>query len=392
MAAEPSVPTLFGLLRDGRARVPATWELDGPARAGLWWRVPGSGEVVATPALMRLAASLPADGEAVGALLATEPRYRDPWLTLEAARLRDLGQRGALPALCEAIGLAGPAAGALRERLATARLAPTGQGALELAIFGGAADQPMAALPLRRALAATAPRVEGDLGAEQAPLPPTDPEDPAVSWRPGRLLQAPDTDDRSDPDTAGDSVLSGRVAPCEGDPLRWVLDTPWATLLAVLGFTAEAWAAERRGGVQLELPLAAVQSFGAPPRIDVVVTLPDGREVLCGSLGELCLHAVDALGMALVPPWEPADLDAALGPVVARLLRAGVWVWQPDARPRYVISDAFSRACYGGLGHRAVYLNGERLAEVLRAVCVTWARARAGLLDTASAVSLGGAA
>lgn len=387
MAAEPSVPILLGLLRDGRARVPATWALDGPARAGLWWRVPGSSEVVATPALMRLAAGLPTDGEAVGALLATEPRYRDLWLTLEAARLRDLGQRGALPALCESIGLAGAASGALRDRLATAWLAPTGQGALELAIFGGAADQPLAALPLRRALAATAPCVEGNLGVVQPPLPPTDPENPEASWRPGRLLQAPDAHAA----TAGDHVLSGHVAPCEGDPLRWVLETPWATLLAVLGFTAEAWAAERRGGVQLELPLAAVQSFSAPPHIDVVITLPDGREVLCGSLGELCLRAIDALGMALVPPRVAGDLDAALAPVVSQLLRAGVWVWQPDARPRYVISDAFSRACYGGLGHRAVYLNGERLSEVLRAVCNNWARARAGLVDSAMVVTTGGA-
>lgn len=380
MAAEPSVPVLLGLLRDGRARVPTTWELDGPTRAGLWWRVPGSSEIVATPALMRLAASLPTDGEVVGALLSTEPRFRDPWLLLEAARLRDLGQRGALPALCEAIGLAGVAARGLRDRLATARLAPTGLGALELALFGGAADQPMAGLPLRRALAATAPRVEGDLGAEQDVLPPIDPEDPAVSWRPGRLLQAPGADAQ----TAGDHVLSGHVAACEEDPLRWALGTPWAMLLAVLGFTAEAWAAERRGGVQLELPLAAVQSFGAPPRIDVVVTLPDGREVLCGGLGELCLRTVDALGMALVPTRDASDLDAALAPVVAQLLRAGVWVWQPDARPRYVISDTFSRACYGGLGHKAVYLNGERLSEVLRAVCVTWARARVGLAEAAA--------
>lgn len=375
MALEPSVPALISLLHEGRARVPATWALDGPARAGLWWRVPGTSEVVATPALMRLCAGLPTEGEAAGALLATEPRFREPWLTLEAARLLDLGQRGALPALCEAIGLAGVAAGPLRERLTNARLAPTGQGALELAIFGGAADQSMAALSLRRALAATAPRVEGALGAEQAPLLPIAPENPTVSWRAGRLLQAPG----AEAGAAGDYVLSGHVAPCEGDPLRWALETPWATLLAVLVFTAEAWAAERRGGLQLELPLAAVQSFGAPPRVEVVVTLQDGREVLCGSLGELCLRAVDALGMALVPPQEPGDLDLALARVVAQLLRAGVWVWQPDARPRYVISDAFSRACYGGLGHRAVYVHGERLSEVLRAVCVSWAQARAGL-------------
>jgi len=122
-----------------------------------------------------------------------------------------------------------------------------------------------------------------------------------------------------------------------------------------------------------------LKSFGAPPRVDVVVTLPDGCEVLCGSLGELCNRAVDALGMAIVPPIETEDLDAALAPVVARLLRAGVWVWQPDARPRYVISDGFSRACHGGVGHSAIYLNGERLSETLRSVCVNWARLRANL-------------
>lgn len=380
MATDPSVPILLGLLRDGRARVPSTWALDGPGRAGLWWQVPDSGEVVATPALLRLAASLPADGEAVAALLATEPRFRDPWLGLEAARLRDLGRQGTLTTLCEAISLAGPAAASLRQRLDEARLAPTGQGALELALFAGAADQPMAALPLRRALAASAPRVEGDLGGEHPSLPPTTAWNPAVSWCRGRLLQAPGAHAGS----AGDYVLSGHVPPADGSSIHWVLATPWATLLAVLAFTAEAWAAERRGGVQLELPLAAVQSFGAPPRIDVIVTLPDGHEVLCGSLGELCTRTIDALGMGLVRPRDAADLDAALAPVVALLLRAGVWNWQPDARPRYVISNAFSRACYGGLGHRAIYLNGERLSETLRSVCVTWARTRAGLVVPSS--------
>ena len=375
MAADPSIPVLLGLIRDGRARVPASWEIDGPARAGLWWRVPDSSEVVGTPALMRLVSGLPTEGEAVGAVLATEPRFRDPWLRLEAARLRDLGQRTAFAGLCDAIGLAGPAAAALRLRLGEARLAPTGQGALELAVFGGSADQPMAALPLRRALAATAARVEGGLGGELAALPAVVDGDPSVSWRSGRLLQAPG----ASAGTAGDRVLTGHVAACEGDPMRWGLGTPWATLLAVVSFTAEAWAAERRGGVQLELPLAAVQSFGAPPRVDVVVTLPDGREVLCGSLGELCLRVVDGLGMAIVPPREADTLDAALAPIVAHLLRAGVWAWQPDARPRYLISDAFSRACYGGIGHAAIYLNGERLSETLRGVCVTWARARTDL-------------
>jgi len=34
MAAEPSIPVLLGLLRDGRALVPASWALGGPERGG----------------------------------------------------------------------------------------------------------------------------------------------------------------------------------------------------------------------------------------------------------------------------------------------------------------------------------------------------------------------
>lgn len=374
MPAEPSIPVLLGLLRDGHARVPDSWELDGPAAAGLWWRVADSPVVVATPRLVRLAAELPTEGEAIGSLLATEPRYRDPWLCLEAARLLDLGHRGVLAGLCDAIGATGPAAAALRQRLPGAHLASTGLGALELPLFCGSADQAVAGLPVRRALGATAPLVEGRLGAPHPALPAVNPEDPSVNWMAGRILQTPG----ADAGTAGDHVLSGHLPPVGHDRMRWALGTPWATLLAVLGFTAEAWAAERRGGVQLELPLAAVSSFGAPPRIEIVVTLPDGREVLCGSLGELCLRTVDALGMAVVPLIDAASLDAALAPVVATLLRAEVWVWQPDARPRYTISDGFSFDCYRGLGHQAVYLGSETLSQALRSVCVGWARGRLG--------------
>lgn len=371
MAPDPSIPALLGLLRDGHARVPATWSLDGPSHAGLWWRPDGGSEVVATPALLRLRATLPSDEETVGALLATEPRYRAAWLRVEAARLHDLGHRGDHAALCDAVDALGPAAAALRPLVSGAALKPTGHGATELAVFGAAADQAIAARPLRRALAATAALVEGGLGQRASTLPPVDAARPSVSWCPGRLLQTPD----AAPDTAGDQVLPGHVGDPIEDVMAWVLATPWVTLLAVLAFTAEAWAAERRGGVQLELPLAAVQTFGAPPRVDVVVTLPDGVEVLCGSLGELCLRTADALGMAVVPVADAATIDAALAPVIMRLLRARVWIWQPDARPRYAIGDGFSRACYGQAG-LPIRLDGERLFETLRATCVGWARSR----------------
>lgn len=162
--------------------------------------------------------------------------------------------------------------------------------------------------------------------------------------------------------------------------MTWVLGTPWVTLLAVLGFTAEAWAAERRGGVQLELPVSLVHAFDAPPRVDVVVTLPDGREVLCGSLGELCVRTLDAVGMAMTPHMPAAALDVALAPVVSAVLGAGIWRWLPNARPRYAISDRFSFDCYRGEGHRWIYLASEGLCAALRSVCTTWALGRLDLV------------
>lgn len=371
MATELSVPVLAGLLRQGHARIPQSWGLGGPLATGLWWRTE-AGEAVATPVLVRLAASLPTEGEAIAALLATEPRFREAWLDLQASRLRELGQRGAVDALFDGISALGAAAAVVRPRVAGARLSATAFASVELSLFGAPADQPTAGPGLLRVLGQTAALVEGGIGRPAPALAPVDRRDPLINWVAGRLIQMPGAAGGA----AGDSVLSGAWGACDTERMAWALSTPWVALLAVLVFTAEAWAAEHHGGVALELPAEHVAAFAAPPRIDVVVTLADGREVLCGSLGELLLRVLDSLGMAVVPACSAAELDAALGPVVAELLRAGVWAWQPDARPRYVISEGFGFDCYRGLGHRYVYQRADDLSHALRSVCVAWARAR----------------
>jgi hypothetical protein len=158
--------------------------------------------------------------------------------------------------------------------------------------------------------------------------------------------------------------------------MAWVLETPWVVLLAVLAFTAEAWAAERMGGIQLELPLRHLQHFAQPPEVDVVVTLADDQEVLCGTLGELCLRALDGLGMALVPSIDAATLDDRIGDVIAELLRAGVWRFKPEARTHYLIGEAFGFDCYRGEGHLHIFLGADTLSQHLRGVAVAWARTR----------------
>ncbi len=374
--AEPSVPALSPLFRQGHTRVPEAWGLTGPAGAGLWWRADDQ-EVVATPLLLRRAAELADDGERVGLLLASEPRFRDRWLTMIALRLTDLGRRDDVAELCRQIDALGAAAAAVHDRIERDRIAPAPDAALELSLFGAPADQPPAVPGLLRVLGATAVLVEGGQGQTTEALSLVDSRDPGVNWVAGRLLQMP-----GNQAAGGTAVLPGAVPRCpdaadSAARMAWVLETPWVTLLAVLAFTAEAWAAERQGGLQLELPARWVKNFARPPEIDVVVTLADGQEILCGTLGELCLRTLDAMGMAVVPVIDTLTLDRLLGTVVAELLRASVWRFRPEGRIRYFIADGFGFDCYRGEGHRHIFLGAEILSQALRSVTVTWAKARA---------------
>lgn len=374
-SASPSVSALASLFTEGSARVPESWSLTGPAESGLWWRAAGF-EVVATPRLLRLAAQLPTEGEQVALLLSTEARFRQPWLDIIGARLAELGAQERLSDLCRQISDLGVAARALVSVAGPATAGSSPHPELELGLFKAPADQPAATPGLVRVLGLTAPLVEGGQGTPMDALEPVHSRRPSRNWVAGRLLQAP-----SSHESAGaEGVLAGAVRsiPAGTRPserMARVLETPWLTLLAVLAFTMEAWAAERQGGLQLELPERLVEHFARPPRVDVVVTLADGHEVLCGSLGELCLRAMDALGMAVVPVIDAAELDRRLGPVVAELLRAGVWRFRTEGRTRYEIGEGFGFDCYRGEGHEHIYLGAEQLSQTLRGVAVTWAKA-----------------
>lgn len=374
--AEPSPANLEQLFVQGHARVLESWSLYGPEHTGLWWKS-GRTDVVATPALFRLARTLPSLQEQVGVLLATELRFRDIWLTLQAARLKDFGKRQDWENLCQHIAQLGSASSILREKLASASLQPTEYAALELEILGAPADQSAATPRLLRILGSTAPWVEGRQGKPAEALQYVDPQNIATNWVSGRILQAPDAVDVSQGKVKGHpAVLSGKVEACSGNRMSWVLGTPWVTLLGVLVFTMEAWAAERHGGLQLELPAMYVQQYASPPQIQVIVTLLDGQEIVCGSLGEYCLRVVEALGMALVPSVSAVELDQRLGDVVARLLQAKVWMWKPESRTRYCIGKDFGFDCYRGEGHRHIFLGADGLSQTLRSVAVAWARER----------------
>ncbi|MCH8045781.1 MAG: hypothetical protein IID44_18880 [Planctomycetes bacterium] len=372
MSDQPSVSRLGDLFQQGTARIPESWNLSGPEQCGLWWRV--DGVVVATPLLIRLTKQLRMPEEYSALALATESRFRESWLNLQAARVAKLGLRECVAELCQQIDFVDAAAGVVRERLPSARLEPTGWSSLELELFDAPADQAAAAPALLRVLGLTAALVEGKQGKPFEPLPKVDSQDPRVNWIAGRLLLTPGIE----PSVGHQWVLCGGYDREENIArMAWVLSSPWVMLLGLFSFMAEAWAAERRGRVTLELPTSRIGDFATPSQIDVVVTLPeDDVEVLCGSLGEFCLRVLDALDMALVPNLEVRELDSQLGQVVGRLLAEKVWTYQPQERPCYVIGEDFSNDCYRGHGHKYIYRAADGLADTLREVCTSWARTR----------------
>ncbi len=59
--------------------------------------------------------------------------------------------------------------------------------------------------------------------------------------------------------------------------MAWVLAHPWVLLLTMLSYAQDAWRAENRSGLLLELP--AGQDAFAPTAIAVNVIGPEGDEV-----------------------------------------------------------------------------------------------------------------
>jgi len=360
--------SLSPLFHSGWVRLPKNFSPAAAIQQGLCWQ-PDDTTLIATPALLNLAKSTATPGEAVALLVACDSAYRLPWLTLTAARLKDLGHRQQIDSLCQTIDTLGAASLALDRLVDTAQLKATGYTDLELNLFGAPADQPAAAPGIHRVLGATAPLVEAGKGQPAQILAPIDPEHPQNNWCAGRLLQTPAQTDPCD------WVLSGQLFPLD-DPekkMDWVKANPWALLLAQLVFLVEYWASEGVGGLQLELPKENFSQYRNPLRVQVTVTLKSGREVECGSLGELSRRCVDALDMALVPQISTADLDQQLAGVIQQLLKYGIWQYVQKKRPCYEIGPTFSRDAYKLEG--IVFKNqASFLAETLRNVAITWAQ------------------
>lgn len=361
------------LLTLGEAPSSSLRALESVGATGLWSE---RGEVaVANPAVVALIDRLPSPIEATAALFSLVPEVRALWRAIVRARLAEMGQRKDIAALTEAI----TGAGALARQLllvAMPSLSPTPFGELEREVLPAAAHEAPAFPVLLRVLAATA------LTHEAGPsslLPDISFDDPGTAWRPGRLLRLPISTDPQPAQAVLSGALEGQTT--SGDPMKWALHHPWVYLMAQLTFTKEAWEAERvSGGISYELEPAHVSLLQSPPRVEVVVTLPSGEELRCGSLGELVQRTLAQLGvMILAHRITAATLDDWLGLVIDALLRHDVWRFEHGTgghRPGYRIHPAFSDACYRALGSKAFYRLGSPVTAAIRRTAETWAGER----------------
>ncbi|WP_316237050.1 hypothetical protein [Bradyrhizobium sp. SZCCHNR1015] len=377
-----AVDDVRSLIAQGEAPSSAEHFLEA-VRATDLWRDHG-GVLVATPAIVSLGDRLPSSAEAVPAVFSLVPEVREVWLRVVRARFAEMGERSDFAALTEAV----TNAGALSSELVNVKsptLAPTAYGELERAVLPAAAHEASAFPTLLRALAATA-AMSGD-AQTLASLPDIAFDDPSTAWRPGRLLRLPARTDSASAMAVLTGALDGHSS--DGDAMRWTLHHPWAFLLAQMTFTKEAWEAERvSGGIAFELEPAHVSMFQSPPRVEVVVTLPRGEEIRCGSLGELVQRTLAQLGVILLAHRiTSAALDDRLALVVEALQLRDVWRFEHGAggrRPAYTIHPLFSDVCYRALGSRAFYRLGSPITAAIRRAAEGWAHERIARASTRS--------
>lgn len=272
--------------------------------------------------------------------------------------------------LVELVSGLGKAAAWVEAALASHALQASPYAALERDVLGVSFEQAAATPALVRILAVAAQLAHFDDALPALPAVDASGVDAQQNWVRGRLLALPCTADHN-PALAAHGLLQGGPAPALPDgpsPMRWVLAHPWALLLSMLVFAQDAWRAENRGGLLLELP-AGHNAF-APAEIAVTVIGAEGDEVRCGTLADMLLKTLGSLGVACFPHQpSPAELNAQLAPLVGVLLKHAVWRYQDGAssqRGQYQIHPQFSDQCYSLPASRVFNRKGKLLWQAAR--------------------------
>jgi hypothetical protein len=388
--ALPSKDDLYLLLTTGCASA-ASREYSSLESHGLVWCDPASRQIILTARGLQVANSLPTESESIAALIACIDKIRFAWMRIVAAVLVEAGARRDALELCQSIETLGLASLPVRESIETASLGRTEFSIYEQELFGSGAEQPANFPKLLRTLGRSAVVKAKSALVKPHRLNQIDPFDPKSDWCAGRILRManlasciPAEQESTTFVLRGDCSLLSDCERVLGDQawrelMRWVLYRPWCMLLAHIVFTVEAWRAEQISGqMTLELAEDQISNPYEPKRVDVVVTTPDGSEILCGSLGQLVVRVLDRLQVTLLARDEEIErLDERLAGVIRLLLERKVWRFDPrgagGSRPGYLIDDDFSTSCYRAFGSKYFYRAGSVLTAAIRTSAEQWA-------------------
>jgi hypothetical protein len=342
-------------------------------------RVNSAGWVI-SQRLLSVRPDLARDAELLCALLAQQTEVRAAWLAIAAARGKEAGQMLDAAPLVELVSGLGIAAAWVESAIPNAALAASPYAAFERELLGVSFEQTAATPALVRILAVAAQLAQFEDVLPALPKVDASGNQAQQNWVKGRLLALPFVAELSTHDqtlanqvskTAAHVLLQGGLTstiPEGQSTMSWVLAHPWALLLTMVSFAQDAWRAENRGGLLLELS-AGLNAF-APAEIVVTVIGAEGDEVRCGSLADVLLKMLASLGLACFPHQPTAtELDAQLSPLVGLLLKHSVWRYQDGASSQlgqYHIHPQFSDQCYSLPASRVFNRTGKWLWQAAR--------------------------
>jgi hypothetical protein len=363
---------------------------------GLWLISEDRKTLITSKNLLMLRQSLNTDLDTVSAIISTQTSYQQAWAKIVSAQLNDAAARNDINALSEQISLLGSGAKAVLSQSNNASLTPTDFKDVENLVFGQGAEQSASYPKLLRALATGTSLVNASPNQEQnknhdsdiLELSPIKPTAMSTFWHARRLIELPSIESAKQ---GCDYHLNGLVVPPRNNlddkqTIDWLMNNPWAYLLAQIIYTQDIWRSEQiAGGLVLEIDPSQIKHFMQPNAIQVVVTTIAGQEVNCGSLAELILRVLDALTIHLLSPLNHQQkietLNTAIIPLIGFMIEAKVWQFIEGSSkdiPQYKTHSHFDRIPTSRIGSIHFARPGKRITAAIREQAESWANELVG--------------
>jgi hypothetical protein len=386
MVRSKEAQLLLTLVQQGQC--PNRLEFKALMGLGLWLISKDRKTLIVSKKLLQLRQSLNTDLDTVAAIIANQSNYQQAWAIIVAAQLNDAAARNDINALSDQITLLGCGASLVLEQSNHSSLNPTDFREIESLVFGQGADQSASYPKVLRALATGATLKNEMPDISLLSLSSIEPADIATYWQAQRLIEVPKIQINKQ---VCDYHLNGLVLTPSKDlddkqTIDWLMNSPWAYLLAQIIYTQDIWRSEQiAGSLVLEIEPNQIKHFMQPSIVQVVITTIAGHEVNCGSLAELILRVLDTLDIHLLSSLKHKqqidELNAAISPVIGFMVQAKVWRFIEGSSkdiPQYKTHSNFDRIPTSRIGSIYFARPGKHIAAAIREQAESWANELVG--------------